>query len=1175
MALGREGVTIDPTKVKSARKIYVDDTNETSFSNLERVTNELSMEYFGNDISFPKLKYVESMKVFQGYNPENIKNNPYRNSGSSALRDMTNVYFSGTAEIKDLRLAASRKGSYSNHVVFHGVTFISGEISFANPIGNAYPTVFDFPDTKYVAPPIFSNEDETHKKLIRVAERAFRRELPEVSSAVLTDVYYYSALSAKPQSLVDAAISGIEKRFVASLPTNQRRVMRDLFRRWSEEGATDEVDQDSPFEKQEEPNEMNRFFSVIKAYAVENETDPTPLYEKLALAFDPDYEGTFENPAKTNFPARISDVPPIQEVNDTNEEFLYSKPQYANDTLAAAGAVGDKFIAKNKSAYEKVKANSTGLAFETSYVDRFAGFEKLAKLMPALKGTQMMYYLRMYDQRMNFVSQSVSRGALQLVKKTRADGGKEFIIESKDGPSLKGVVEILKDATKMVGNGEGVNRLFTLYLSSIRADSKGLDALHFGTALTQADLDKAMKAIRDTPGLEAIFKRARDEYNAYNRGLINFAVQTDALSKDVAATLLKENDYIPWYRQRNGVAELIIGKETPIRVGSIANQPYLQELIGGDTPILDFMTSSVQNTNLLTDMALRNRATLTSVMELVEMKLARIGSKNMAGSNIVKFRVEGEDRAAMIDTDTVGVDADILVKGMEGVPVQLSGLARMLAFPSSILRKSITLSPLYAAKQLFRDSLAAPILAGADFAPVMGALKELKGTAKDTLERRGITGGQVFTGGSEDLTKILQDITDGKSTWLQGIGKLEAMSMEADALTRRAQYNSYIKQGLSEMEATLMALESMNFNKRGASPSIHLANSLIPFFNAQIQSMNVLYKALRGQLPFNERLKIQEKLLTRGLMVAGITLTYAAAMQDDEAYKNATPDQKYGYWLVRIPGFDEPLRMPIPFEIGYIFKALPEALLNTMVAEHGGEQAVEAFTTIFKSLIPGGTSLGIPQALKPAIEAKLGKSFFTGRDLMNRQEQMELPEAQYRTDTTEAAKYIGSALGVSPIVLDHLVQGYTGTMGLALLQAVSSGLPTKGQGAPEQAYKRLSEMPIIGGAFQPNDAGGIITDMYDHMLEIQKLSKTVDGYINKGQMSDARELVAKRSKEYALSEVAGEYISTIRELTQYENAVRASNLSPEEKRNKLDELRQMKIRYSTQMRQAVDRTKPQ
>jgi hypothetical protein len=71
------------------------------------------------------------------------------------------------------------------------------------------------------------------------------------------------------------------------------------------------------------------------------------------------------------------------------------------------------------------------------------------------------------------------------------------------------------------------------------------------------------------------------------------------------------------------------------------------------------------------------------------------------------------------------------------------------------------------------------------------------------------------------------------------------------------------------MEATLMALESMNFNKRGASPSVHIAGALIPFFNAQIQALNVLYKALTGKMPFNERLKIQEKVIATWRYVGG------------------------------------------------------------------------------------------------------------------------------------------------------------------------------------------------------------------------------------------------------------------------------------------------------------------
>jgi len=790
-----------------------------------------------------------------------------------------------------------------------------------------------------------------------------------------------------------------------------------------------------------------------------------------------------------------------------------------------------------------------------------------------LVGTQMMYYLRMYDQRMNFVAQSVAHGALRITEKERADGRIERVIEAGDGASIKNVVNILKQATPIVGNGEAVNRLFTMYMSAIRAQDKGFAALHFGTDLTEADLKAAKATVDSYPEVKKTFEAARAEYNQYNKDMLNFLAQTGAISKQVAADLTKNNDYIPWYRERNGFAEMVIGSESPIRIGNITEQPYLHELVGGERPILDFMTSSVQNTNMLTDMGLRNLSTKNAVIELANLNLAKITPKPIQGTDVVRFKIDGEDRYAIINTDDAGVPADILVKGMEGIPTQMPVAMRLMGMPATFLRKAVTASPLYAAKQLFRDSLAAPILVGADFMPVIGALRQLgKSTTKDVLERRGITGGQIFTGTSEDLSRILHDIASDKVGWKQALGKLESINMEADATTRRAQYNSYINQGLSEMEATLMSLESMNFNKRGASPSIHMANSLIPFFNAQIQSMNVLYKALTGKLPFNEKLKIQQKLLLRGGMLAAGTLAYAGMMQDDEAYKNARPEEKYGNWFFRVPGFDEPVRLPIPFEVGYFFKALPEALYNSMVNEHGKEEAVKAFTSILKQVIPGGSSYGIPQAMRPAIEAGLGKSFYTGRDILSAHEKELLPEHQFREKTSEVSKAIGRVAGVSPIILDQLVQGYTGAMGLAFVQAVSMGV-TKREG-PEAAVKRLSDMPVIGSAFQPNDAGAISTRVYDRMTEFKQVEKSVDDLMSRGYKADALELLNKRGTEYAMAEVADYYTSTMRELTQYENAIRASNISPEEKRAQLTKIRQMKTQFATSVEKATDRTIP-
>jgi hypothetical protein len=405
---------------------------------------------------------------------------------------------------------------------------------------------------------------------------------------------------------------------------------------------------------------------------------------------------------------------------------------------------------------------------------------------------------------------------------------------------------------------------------------------------------------------------------------------------------------------------------------------------------------------------------------------------------------------------------------------------------------------------------------------------------------------------------------------MKAFGALEAMGMEADALTRRAQYNSYITQGLSEMEATLLALESMNFNKRGASPSIHAANSLIPFFNAQVQGLNVLYKALSGNMPFNDRLKIQTKLLQRGAFMAGATLLYAAAMEDDDAYKNATPDQKYANWFVRVPGVSEAVRIPIPFEIGYIFKAIPEALYNSMTSEHGGEEAVKAFKQILLSTIPGGSSYGIPQFFKPGIEAGLGKSFYTGRDTLSAQEKQLLPEEQFRAKTSEAAKMVGKTFGISPIIFEQLVSGYTGTMGLAFLHAVSLGVPKSE--SPENAVKRLSEYPIVGGAFQPNDAGGIINNVYERFNEDIKVRDTVKKMMKEGRMAEANDLLSRRGNEFMEAEMADKFKANMNKLTQATRAIQASNMTAQEKRTQLDEIKKLQTAIAGTYREVGDKT---
>jgi hypothetical protein len=555
--------------------------------------------------------------------------------------------------------------------------------------------------------------------------------------------------------------------------------------------------------------------------------------------------------------------------------------------------------------------------------------------------------------------------------------------------------------------------------------------------------------------------------------------------------------------------------------------------------------------------------------ELYELGYAKIRKAGKAGApqGSVEFKKDGEDWYAMVDTEHIGIPSDLLVKGLSGIPTMFPAAVQVMGIPSRFLRRAITASPMYAFRQLMRDSTSAFMASGANVTPVFSALKQI-GKAS-AIDRRGITGGQVFTGTAEDKDRLLAEMQSGRPGWAKAFSKLEAMSMEADAASRRSQYESYIKQGLSEMEATMMTLESMNFSRRGVSPSMQMLTTLIPFVNAQIQSLDVLYRSFRGQMPFNDRLKIREKLITRGLLVSGMTIAYALAMQDDEDYQNATPDQKYNNWFVRIPGVEEAVRIPIPFELGYIFKALPEAIVNAMYAERGADEAKDAALGILRNLIPGGSNYMVPAAVKPLIEVGLGKSFFTGRDLETGAEKMQEPWARYRDTTSEIAKGLGAVFNISPIKIEALVSGYTGGMGLALLQAANFVLP-----APEsaKAEKRLSELPVIGSAFQPKDAAGIINDTFDRLKEATEAKQTYDKLIERGEYKRADAYLSQNADRMALASLAGQYRQQIGKITEAERQIRGIDMDPTEKREILDAMRQQKILVASSVRAVLGGT---
>ena len=828
-------------------------------------------------------------------------------------------------------------------------------------------------------------------------------------------------------------------------------------------------------------------------------------------------------------------------------------------------------ISQRGSFFDAVKANTLGLSglnFRTQFVDRLAALDALVKrgvekkVISSLKAMDVMYFSRMVDQRNNFVSEFATNGVGKITMKNG-----ERMYTGGTGPSLRDVSEALRDSGV---DPKQVENAFTEYLIALRATKVGLKKLDFSGKTTQADVDAALAKYKNN----AAFNKAAKLYDEYNDNLLDFLASTGAISEADAAKMKGQN-YVPYYREANGGIELVISKElAPIRIGNFKDQPHLNELKGGEDKVVPAFTGMLQNTSLIVDLALRNMATRNTAHVLQDMGVMKIHKgEGPASAEVIRFKRDGEKFYAIPDKeakDTLfgDIPIDLVIRGMEGIKTTIPGIVRMLGVPSNILRKFVTRNPKYAVNQIFRDSMAAVMTTGADFIPIVDTVKDLmtmkKSGALRTLQGSGAIGGQVITGASDDMAKILQQIAAGKAGWELAMAKLDELAMMGDAATRVSMYNSFLKQGLSEREATFATLEAMNFGRRGLSPSMTFANIMIPFFNANVQGLDVLWRAFKGDMPASERLRVRNKLIARGMLMAAFTFAYAAAMDDDETYENANPDERYGNWFV--PTSIGTVRVPIPFELGFIFKAIPEGVYRYAFTDDKGSAVAKAMGSMLMKSVPGD----LPTAIKAPVELALNKSFYTGRPIIDEKLQGLISSEQYKPNTPELIKMFG-AIGLSPVQVEYFIRSFTGTLPVALMRIVDPVFVSS-EDKPEM---KLEEVPVIGGFFQPKDAGGLINAAFEHVKQAREAQQTYKHMIEEGRLEDAKKFLQENIADVSLASAAGSFRQQMGKIVKAEQAIRASALSPEEKRERLDEMRELKIKMAKQFTSVSEQIKAQ
>jgi hypothetical protein len=833
-----------------------------------------------------------------------------------------------------------------------------------------------------------------------------------------------------------------------------------------------------------------------------------------------------------------------------------------------------------------LKGNLFGLAGRVQYFDRLGAAEEGivkaegAGKLSSTEAFNAQYFMRMGDKVTQAAGQFITDGPVRIVA-DKVGNATEYRYESTTGASLVKVSNALERGAKAGGmSPQEAETMLTVLIAGQRANAvaSGWERLqskdHAGA---KAEYNAYVNKMNANPAVKSAMEEAMREYKEYNEGLLNFAAQTGYLSKDEVRRLNKQ-PYVPFYRVEEGNVKLFVLGERPITIGNIKDNPDLQQFLGDEKKIQPILTSAVQNTFMLTRMAMHNKATMETSNALYKAGfVSKMGKgAGLANPSTTHYKIDGEDHFAVIDADTFGIPAELVVRGMEGIKTTIPSIVKMLGIPADILRKFITRSPAYIVRQLVREPANAFIVSGVDGVPIANALRELakmqagRSPAELALMRGLVVSSNIYTGGEADMQKFLNDVAAGRSGWDKFLGKLDTMALQVDAATRATIYNDSIKKGLSEARAQFRTMESANFGRRGLSSSMQMMSTLVPFFNAQIQGLDVLYRSIKGDMPFSQQLEIQRKIAARGALLFTGSLAYAFMMQDDEDYKKAKPEERYSNFFVNIPGVKDPLKLPFPFEVGLLFMGLPQALVDVAMGNATGSEAAKAIGKLMLNSAPGV----VPAAPKPLIEAFYGETTFG--PIESAREKLLEAGARFRPGTTELAKTLGSVtgeVGISPLLIEHFVRGYTGGLGVALMSTLNPLLrdPAEGEKMPVGA----SRQPFIGGLFQPSEGRFVIERAYSRMNDVISAQQTYKDLVNRGQQDRAVAYARENAALIVGAPMAGSFRQRMGELFDMERKIIANpKLSGAEKEARVQQLKDMQNKMALQFYAATERTTP-
>ena len=375
------------------------------------------------------------------------------------------------------------------------------------------------------------------------------------------------------------------------------------------------------------------------------------------------------------------------------------------------------------------------------------------------------------------------------------------------------------------------------------------------------------------------------------------------------------------------------------------------------------------------------------------------------------------------------------VMEMDKAPANMviSMVSKVGRMSAQTLRKGATATPVFMIWNFLKDSVFSSITSKTGMKPFVSSLEGFFLRSDKELMARFEAAGVPFAtqlGGDIRLSDTMRKFSGElsfmeKNPVLSKINRaIEAgmdMSQIVEEAPRAVEFKRILERGGSLFEAGEAGRDlSLNFMRAGSAG--RTINQFIPFFNAVVQGGDKVFRTF-AENP-------AQTLMRGGMYITLPSVLLWNINRDKDWYRQLTYDQKMKNWYIQAG--ETVYVYPKPELFGYLFGSIPERILEYGL--DGDTKALDA-SDLGSFMFNENTPSIIPQVVKPIAQWTLNYDFFRQQKIVS-DKYLKLDEPyQFNVYTSEIAKGIGSATGMSPMMIDSTLKTMGGSTATFMLGA--------------------------------------------------------------------------------------------------------------------------------------------